>query len=123
MIATEPLLQALRHHRYRFASEEELQAGVEFVLWEAGIIFRREADLGAGGRIDFITEDRVGIEVKTEGSPAAVARQLVRYAQVPSVRSLILVTSRAGHWMRIGPLRSMLGTPVEVVRVNRGALA
>ncbi len=87
---------ALRAVRYSWSCEEELQAGIAEALTAAGFLdFEREADLGRGGRLDFLDRAAgIGVEVKTQGSPAAVARQLLRYLALPEITGLVLVTSR-----------------------------
>ncbi len=86
--------RALRTHRFRFADERELQAGIEQVLVRAGLSPTRESSLGELGSIDFLVGG-LGIEVKTRGSRADLARQVHRYLQHPSVAALMVVTTRA----------------------------
>jgi hypothetical protein len=103
---------ALRRHRFRFGAEHELQEGIAQVLSTASIAFRREVRLSDEDRIDFLCEGGVGLEVKVDGSLAALTRQLHRYAQSAEVRALVVVTSR----VRLSALpREINGKAVEVV--------
>ena len=111
------VLRTLASHRFRFSTELELQQGSELALTEEGIEFEREARLHGAGRIDFLVGG-VGLEVKVGSAPAAVLRQLQRYARRPQVEHLVLATTERGHGFQ-GCLR---GVPVDVVLVDRGAL-
>lgn len=82
--------------RFNFTNEAELQEGLAEHLHDFAP--GREVELNATDRIDFLL-DGIGIEVKVQGSRAAVLRQLHRYAQSPSVQGLILITCRARHSM------------------------
>lgn len=87
----------LSEHRYSYASEAELQAGLAEVLASHGIAFEREVELGAEDRIDFLLPDGLGLEVKVKGSLAQVTRQLHRYAQQEAISGLLLVSTRMQH--------------------------
>jgi hypothetical protein len=87
------LVTLLRRHRFLFASESELQAGIADVLRAAGIPFGREVKIGERDRIDFLVGS-VGVEVKINGSPENLIRQLHRYAQSPAISELLVVSSR-----------------------------
>lgn len=93
----------------------ELVAGA---LGAAGVLFAREVDLGAAGRIDFLTGGGVGIEVKIAGGRNDVLRQLLGYAQADDVKALVLYTTRSVH--SIGE-ETLNGKPAVVVR-SRGWL-
>ena len=88
------LVELLRSHRFRFSSEEELQSMVERVLKEAEIPHQREWDLGAAGRIDFLVEGDIGLEIKTKGSPTQVAAQVLRYCERDEIDCVVLLTAR-----------------------------
>jgi len=95
LVATvERVERVLRGHRFRFADERELQAGIDQVLRGAGLEVTREASLGETGTIDFFVAG-LGIEVKTRGSRADLARQVHRYLQHDSLQALMVVTTRA----------------------------
>lgn len=111
------LVKALKSHRYSYQNEKELQEGVEQVLKGLGVPFEREKQLpGDAGIIDFLVGGwaggSVGIEIKTQGSPSEVARQLIRYCGCDLIRELILLTGRS----RLGQLpKEMLGKKLTVV--------
>jgi len=90
------IFDALGAVSFRFVTEAELQDGVATALCDARIRFEREVTLGPRDRIDFMV-GRIGIEVKTDGSLAAVTRQLFRYAQHDRIDDLILVTAMRRH--------------------------
>lgn len=90
----EGLVTILRQHRFHFQHEKDLQDGIAQVLSEKKVWFEREREIAPGCKIDFLVSALVGIEVKVDGSPSAVTRQLYRYARSPVIHDLILVTSR-----------------------------
>jgi CRISPR/Cas system-associated exonuclease Cas4 (RecB family) len=90
------VLAALTSLRLSQATREvDLQQTVADCLTRADIPFVREARLGPRARIDFLTTDGVGIEIK-KGRPApkALIHQLQRYAQYESVNIIVVVTER-----------------------------
>lgn len=104
----------------RYGTEDHLQAGISTVLTRLGVRHRREACLGPAGRVDFLTDLGLAIEVKIEGSQMAVARQIMRYAERDEVRALLLVTTRATH--ANAPIEMFLGKPGSVLFLIRSAL-
>lgn len=115
------VVRLLSSHRFQWSSEAELQAGIALVLDEAGIPHEREAVLAGAGRIDFLLPDGIGLEVKVEGAPAGVARQVLAYARHPGITALIVVTARAGT-VALLPSSSN-GKSIHVVSLWRGAFA
>ncbi len=109
--------RALRTHRFRFAGERELQAGIDQVLRAAGLNVTREASLGDAGTIDFLIED-LGVEIKVRGTRADVTRQVHRYLQHASIRGVLLVTTRS-ELARLPPTIS--GKPVFTHHLVSGA--
>ncbi|XTZ13879.1 hypothetical protein ACQSSU_20495 [Micromonospora echinospora] len=105
-------------HRYRYADEYELQDGIDQVLRTAGIVPVREARLAGRDRVDLLLPDGIGVEVKVDGQAGAVRRQLARYASHPSVRVLLLVTTRARHLQ--GLPAEIAGVPVLSVLLRGG---
>lgn len=99
--------------------EAALSAVVARLLTSAGLEFRSEVKLdgNARNRIDYVV-DRVGLELKTEGSPAAVLRQLDRYAAAEELDALILVTTRRALAHRLPS--ELRGKPLSAI--NLGAL-
>lgn len=71
--------------------------------------------LDEAGRIDFLTADGVGLELKVKGSATDVLRQLERYAHAPHVSALLLVTTRAQHRSIV---RAVLRVPVLVHHIG-----
>ncbi len=89
------IADCLRHARFNFNSEAELQSGVQRFL-SAKYTVQAEVELSRMDRIDFLIGG-IGIELKVDGSRADVIRQLHRYAQSDRIEALILVTSRTRH--------------------------
>lgn len=114
-MSQQAIVLALRGWRFHFQNELELQDGIGQVLDRVGMPYQREVALSKADRIDFLVGD-CGIEVKVDGSTAAVLRQLHRYSQQERIASLVLVTNRARHH----DLPSALsGKPVELVELWR----
>lgn len=101
----------LRRYRLQTVSEAAMQASVAAVLECARVSFEREVSLTKADRIDFLTADGVGIELKIDGSENEVARQLIRYAEHERVRELLLVTTRSKH---LSLPREVMGKPLTV---------
>lgn len=114
-MTNEDVVAVLSGVRVAMITEKDLQDGIEAALLAARIPFRREVTV-AGGVIDFML-DRIGLEVKVQGSLAAVARQLQRYAHTADLDQLVVATTRPG----LADLpESLGGKPVKVI-VMRGA--
>lgn len=114
------ILDALRAYRFMAVDEAEIQNQIAAVLVREGVSFTREFSLGpAAGRIDFLLDAGVGIEVKVQGSPSSVIRQLFRYAKTDTIRQLVLVSRRAQHRSIRGPIA---GKPLHVVHLTGGLL-
>jgi len=80
------------------ADEAGLSAIVRARLESAGFEFRAEVALDGDkrNRIDFVV-DGVGLELKIDGSPAAVLRQLDRYSAAAELSAVVLITTRRAH--------------------------
>jgi ribulose-5-phosphate 4-epimerase/fuculose-1-phosphate aldolase len=117
--AAEVLAELLSEYRYVIGNESDFQEGVSRVLERNHWLFYREHDLGRTfGRIDFFLPDaKVGIELKVQGSPTAVLRQLHRYALSPKIHALILVTGRS---RLAGVPQTLNGKPVLAVAIWSG---
>lgn len=90
--------KAMAAARPTFTNEKQLQEALDDALRAADVTASREFKLyGDAGRIDFLTLEGVGIEVKIKGAWADVVRQLTRYANSPEVTRLILVTTKTEH--------------------------
>ncbi|WP_431976027.1 hypothetical protein [Micromonospora haikouensis] len=105
-------------HRYRYVNELELHDCLDEVLRAAGVVADREVRLTARERIDFLLPSGLGVEVKVAGSPGAVHRQMARYAAQPSIRALLLVTTRPTHLQ--GLPAGIGGVPVLSVLLRGG---
>jgi hypothetical protein len=90
------LKSELAQYRYRFDTEADLQVKVGAVLSELGLEYQRELVLDPKNCIDFLVGG-IGIEVKVNGSLAAVTRQVHRYLGFEAVESLLLFTTRSIH--------------------------
>jgi len=118
-IEVEAVMKALGARRLTFRTEAELQDLIGRVFSEAKIPFEREVRLGPASRIDFIVGEDIGLEVKVDGSPSAVAEQILRYCGSPRLSCVLLVTSKA----RLGKLPPrILGKRVEVLALWRSML-
>ena len=113
------LAALLEGHRFDAGSEDAVQRGIESVLTEEGIPFRREVPV-PGGRLDFLVDVAGGtaLEVKIDGSTSNLIRQLGRYAELESVHALLVVTTR--HRLARVP-REIAGKPVRVALLLGGA--
>lgn len=82
----------LRHLRLPvIMGEFSLQNQVALALQNAKIAFTKEAKLGEGCRVDFLTADGIAIEIKRHAGPRTLM-QLARYAAFECVTALVLVT-------------------------------
>lgn len=115
-MTVDDLTDHLRRHTYRFTCEKELHRAISTVLDRAQISYRYEDSLTKRDRPDF-TVGPIAIEVKVDGSLSSVTMQLHRYARLPDVEALVLVTSKAKH---AALPRTMAGKPVRIVHVGRG---
>lgn len=79
--------------------ERDMQDAIQSVLALGGWQFRREWPLSRGP-IDFYLPDvRIGIEAKVSGSPSAVTKQVLDYADDPQLDAIVLVTTKPSHTM------------------------
>jgi hypothetical protein len=112
----EQIAAIITANRYVYRDEKQLHEGIAAALTAHGHRVAREVALTNRDRIDLLV-DRIGVEVKVGGQPAAVARQLQRYAHSDQLDALILVTNRARHTQ----LPSILaGTPVVIASLLGG---
>lgn len=109
------IVLALERHEIVPSNEAELQEAVASLLArECEVEVSREVELSARDRIDLMAGD-VGIECKVDGTQQEVLRQLLRYAESPRVKSLVLVTTRRKHRTA---QRTLGGKPCRVVCVG-----
>jgi hypothetical protein len=113
------LREVIGSFRYSFASERDLQDGIAQVLFQRGIRFDREVRLSDKDRPDFMV-DGIAVEVKVEGSPTEIQRQLSRYADSKLVTGLLLVSRKMQHAHKFPA--SIGGKPLVVVTLEASAL-
>lgn len=113
------IASAVARRRFRIVTEKDFQEALVRVFEAEKMEYRREVRLGPGDVVDFMVGD-VAVEVKVEGSPTQVLRQILRYLEYGEVSALVLVTRRAGSARGIPP--QVLGKPVIVVPVWKGFL-
>lgn len=114
------LVACIEEQSFSFEDESELQSALADLFKAERYRFKREADIGASERIDFLValgDARWGVEVKVDGSLTAVTRQLHRYADTGRVHALVLVASKI---QLMDVPREMCGVPVAVALVLRG---
>ena len=85
---------------YVYLSERDLHRQVRAAWNAAGVPVRYEVSLGPGRRIDFVSRG-IGVEVKVDGRPAEVRKQLQRYAAAGKLEALVLLTACPGHCREI----------------------
>ena len=116
MTTRKDIVNAIRSYRYAIQDEMEFHRALEAVFEAEGISYLHEHDLGRSGISDFFC-DGVCLEVKVDGSAAAVLRQLFQYAESKEVRELILVTTKSKH----GTMPSqIIGKPLTTVVISVG---
>ena len=93
-------------------NEEELQWGIEQMLQNERIPYKRETSLDARDRPDFLLGS-VAVECKTAGSSLEVLRQLQRYAAHKNIDRLILLTTKSRHGLELPS--PVLGKPLRVI--------
>lgn len=111
MAYLEEVMEVLAHSRFVWATEDDLQAGLEQAFREAGLPVEREVRVDARNRIDLVV-GRTGIEAKVKGTPGAALRQLSRYAALDEIDAVVLVTNVPGHAQYM-PV-TLYGKPVGV---------
>lgn len=109
----ELLREALSSCRFRFASEIDLQDGIEKCFKIKGIDYLREYQLTAKDRPDFFV-DGVAVEIKTKGGLAPLLRQIVRYAEHEDVKAVFVVGTP--YWLQQVP-DQLCGKPVKALRL------
>ena len=106
------IITALSAIRNRFHREANLQAEVARVLTGLGVHHEAEAILDKENRIDFLLGYSLGIECKVSWGPAAIDRQIYRYAE--HLAEIILITTKPGPTNCIGEIRNSRGETVIV---------
>lgn len=112
------IISALKTLRIGVIEEEfDLHGKIAAAFREQGIPFQREFVLGQGDRIDFLTEDGTGIEVK-KGKPnrTRLIEQIDRYAQHAEIRAVVIVVETSLRF----PIKSTPnGKPCAVVGLQK----
>jgi hypothetical protein len=113
MIEVDAIVKALKSYRFNFQNEKDLQEGISEAFMAHDILFEREKELGGKyGIVDFLVDGRIGVEIKIQGGPSSVARQLLRYFECEKISELVLVTGKA----KLGNLpKILLGKRLTVV--------
>jgi hypothetical protein len=108
-------LQALRIEKN--LEEYDLQDKIAGIFNSAGIGYEKERKLGAGSRVDFLTQSRVAVEVK-KGKPnrTRLAVQINRYAEYPDVEAVVIVVETS---LRLPITRTDNGKPCAVVGLQK----
>lgn len=97
------IVAALSTLRAVSASEKELHGAIGRALTAAGLAWSAEVDLGRDGRIDFLVEGGLGVEVKIKGSRQDLLIQANRYAACASLSGLVIVSRRSNHVSGLPP--------------------
>lgn len=95
-------------------NEEVLQEMTENALKRFAIPYEREAEIKIGGRIDFLVDGQIGLELKIKGSVTEVSRQAQRYLEDERLKGLLLLTTRRLHMST----QTVGGKPFRVVVVG-----
>jgi hypothetical protein len=95
MSSAEEVAKILGRYRLTFHSEGELQTAIGEILTEEKIAHEREVRLDARNRLDFLCDGGLAIETKLAANkgPAALRRQLQRYAVSDRVSAILVVSS------------------------------
>lgn len=109
--------RALEMMKFSMRDEAMLQSEIADCLLANGVEFQREVVLGPNDRIDFLCAGGIGIEVKINGSAAAIARQLKRYEASDKISGLILASR-----VLIDPRPVGFSKPVHTVWLSRALL-
>lgn len=104
--------------RFRSTSELALQARVAQVLREAQIPAEAEVALTPRARVDFLAWGSIAVELNVKGPYRDVERQLCRYARLPSVDAVVLVTTVYRHALQLRGVTHLEGKPLLVLDVS-----
>jgi hypothetical protein len=113
MMSSAQISAMLKGYRFHWATETELQDGIQRVLEQHEVDHIREHPLGDAGRVDFFIAG-LAMEVKLRVPQSAVLRQLHRYAAHEDVSSILLVTCSMRH--SVPP--TLNGKPVSICRLT-----
>lgn len=101
----------------KIIEEYDLQDKIAKVFDATGIEYQKEFRLGAGNRVDFLTDDGIAVEVK-KGKPnrERLMFQISRYAQFEEVQAVIIVVETS---LRFPITQSYNGKPCSVVGLQK----
>lgn len=111
--------KSLLGHFYPLQDEIQTHEKMHAVMVAAGLpFFEREFKLNKKDRIDFyFPESGLGVEVKVQGSPNEILKQLERYALNEQIKALLYVS---GYFIGLPP--EVNGKPLYSVHLSRGML-
>lgn len=97
--------------------EYDLQDKIAGIFDTAGIGYEKERKLGAGSRVDFLTQNGVAVEVK-KGKPnrTRLAEQINRYAGYQDVKAVVIVVETS---LRLPITMTHNGKPCAVVGLQK----
>lgn len=84
------LKRLLMGWRFPLTDEKQTQAKIEEALSFSMVPFVREHELGDAGKIDFMVDGNIGIEVKIKGAKMAIYRQCERYCKRDEITHFML---------------------------------
>lgn len=108
------LISALSRLRFRYATEKDLQDGIEKVFREGDISFIREYEISSSDRLDFLVAGGIALEVKIKGSLPELVRQIARYARHEDIQEVLVVGTP--RWIPQVPA-AIEGKPVYALRL------
>jgi hypothetical protein len=112
------LYHLLSGYQLRSPNEATLQFAIAHCFDLNKIVYDREVRLNAEDRPDFMV-GAVAVEVKIDGSPSEILRQLHRYVQHQCVTEILLVTTRSKH---INLTSEFNGKPIVTLWIGGSAL-
>src|SRR5574341_431700 len=103
------LASLLTQRRWPIGLELDFQNAVAAVLDQANVNYVREYQTGDGPIDFYFPEDHIGLELKVKGSPAAVVRQLQRYAKCDDIAVIVLLTGHASLASFVSGVTDLVG--------------
>ena len=96
------VMTALVGYSYRHATEKQFHDAVTKALVREGVYFLREYRADPKNILDVFVPHGgepggVAVEIKIGGGRSALIRQIFRYAEIPAVDGILVVSTRASH--------------------------
>lgn len=115
------IAEIIAAYRYLASAEADLQNVLEQLLTAHGLALKREHIATARDRFDFLVDEGVVVEAKTQGSLPTALVQCDRYAALPVTRAIVLASSKG--WARQANVhgQSLRGKPLYVVYIRPAA--